>query len=174
VPIRLKELTESFQRVFLPRANTCLIGGYEEPVYVPSRDGAPAEIRFTRDYIRSALHEVAHWCIAGEARLGLQDYGYWYRPDGRTPEEQSEFFRFEVRPQALEWVFSRRCGIEFAVSVDNLDGRTSRSELEQFERQVALQREIYESGGMPPRAQVFVDQVLSSSSPPPCREIRRS
>ena len=55
---------------------TRLAGGFPEPFYkAPSAD-APAEVQFTRDYERSALHELAHWCIAGDSRRLLDDYGY--------------------------------------------------------------------------------------------------
>ena len=57
--------------------------------------GALNRIVFTHDYFASALHEVAHWCVAGPERRRLTDYGYWYAPDGRTEKQQMEFERVE-------------------------------------------------------------------------------
>jgi len=96
-----------------------LEGGADEPVYRP---GNPHRICYTRDYFRSALHEIAHWCVAGPARRQQEDYGYWYAPDGRNAEQQAEFTRVEVLPQAYEALFCAACGHPFRVSLDNLDG----------------------------------------------------
>ena len=52
-----------------------------------------ATIFSTQDFFSSALHEVAHWCIAGVERRKLDDYGYWYEPDGRSGEQQARFMR---------------------------------------------------------------------------------
>lgn len=153
------QLIETFNRVFLQEWNTKLIGGFEEPLYLPAQDGSPAEIRFTRDYARSALHEIAHWCIAGEERRNLVDYGYWYRPDGRNIHEQAEFFNVEVKPQSVEMAFSLKCSIPFQVSCDNLGGiKINETE---FEAKVAQQLKIYESNGFPPRAALFLESLTS-------------
>ena len=96
-----------------------LIGGFEEPLYLPATDSRAAEIRFRHDYPSSALHEVAHWCLAGARRRALEDYGYWYEAD-RGSKAQHAFESVEARPQALEWVFSRAVGCVFRVSADNL------------------------------------------------------
>jgi elongation factor P hydroxylase len=50
----------------------------------------------------------------------MQDYGYWYAPDGRSAEQQELFEQSEVKPQALEWMFSVACGQVFRLSTDNL------------------------------------------------------
>ncbi len=99
---------------------TRIVGGFPEPFYRAARGESLAEIRFTRDYERSALHELGHWCVAGEARRRQDDFGYWYAPDGRSDAQQQAFFRVEIRPQALEKHFCAALGIPFAVSVDNL------------------------------------------------------
>jgi elongation factor P hydroxylase len=96
-----------------------LIGGFDEPLYLPATDSRAAEIRFRGDYPSSALHEVAHWCLAGARRRALQDYGYWYEAH-RGVEAQHAFENVEARPQALEWVFSQAVGCPFRVSADNL------------------------------------------------------
>ncbi len=112
-----RDLIQLFDRTFIQSLGTRLCGGAEEPLYQP---GDPHCIWFTRNYFSSALHEVAHWCVAGPERRLREDYGYWYAPDGRTAEQQAEFERVEVRPQALEWLFSQAAGIRFRPSADNL------------------------------------------------------
>ena len=62
------DLIQLFERCFFAEFNTRLEGGAEEPLYLPTTSHDPARILFTRDYFASALHEVAHWCVAGEAR----------------------------------------------------------------------------------------------------------
>src|SRR3546814_12851389 len=69
---------------------------------------------------RRASDLVAHWCLAGAARRRQDDYGYWYAADGRDLEQQHLFEQVEVKPQALELLFSDVCGLNFCVSVDNL------------------------------------------------------
>ncbi|MEE2602610.1 MAG: elongation factor P hydroxylase [Pseudomonadota bacterium] len=108
-----------FRATFFHSHTTVLEGGADEPVYRP---GNPHRICYTRDYFRSALHEIAHWCVAGPARRQQEDYGYWYAPDGRNAEQQAEFTRVEVLPQAYEALFCAACGHPFRVSLDNLDG----------------------------------------------------
>ncbi|MGJ3255460.1 MAG: elongation factor P hydroxylase [Alcanivorax sp.] len=108
-----------FRATFFHSHTTVLEGGGEEPVYRP---GNPHRICYTRDYFRSALHEIAHWCVAGPVRRQQEDYGYWYAPDGRNAEQQAEFTRVEVLPQAYEALFCAACGHPFRVSLDNLDG----------------------------------------------------
>lgn len=117
------ELENLFRDVFLDRYATLLKGGAEEPFYQASTQaGAPHRIHYTRDYFRSALHEVAHWCVAGPQRRALDDYGYWYAPDGRDAVQQAQFMRVEVRPQAYEALFCAACDHPFRVSLDNLAG----------------------------------------------------
>lgn len=113
------ELERLFRATFFDSHHTVLVGGASEPVYLPGR---PHQICYTRDYFRSALHEIAHWCVAGAARRQQEDYGYWYAPDGRSADQQAEFSRVEVYPQALEALFCAACGHDFRVSLDNLNG----------------------------------------------------
>src|SRR5690554_5992519 len=117
-------LEQLFNNCFGKTHQTILVGGAADPLYVPPTAQEPARIFYTRDYYRSALHEIAHWCVAGPARRQLEDYGYWYAPDGRTPEQQRQFEQVEVHPQALELIFSAACGHEFRVSADNLTGQS--------------------------------------------------
>ena len=148
------QLVDIFERAFFVSHNTRLVKGGTEPVYLPaSEPGTHHRIVFTRDYFASALHEVAHWCIAGAARRQLEDYGYWYAPDGRSAARQREFERVEVKPQALEWVFATAAGYRFRVSVDNLDGEGRASDT--FLRAVRRQALDYCRRGLPGRAAVF-------------------
>jgi elongation factor P hydroxylase len=111
-----------FNRTLGASYATRLVRGGEEPEYIPASDtDGFHQIVFTHDYFSSALHEMAHWCVAGEQRRLQHDYGYWYAPDGRTEQQQADFERVEVKPQALEWLFSVACGIRFRVSADNLE-----------------------------------------------------
>lgn len=116
---RSEDLDRLFRATFFHSHATVLEGGADEPVYRP---GNPHRICYTRDYFRSALHEIAHWCVAGPARRQQEDYGYWYAPDGRNAEQQAEFTRVEVLPQAYEALFCAACGHPFRVSLDNLNG----------------------------------------------------
>ncbi|MEA5446700.1 elongation factor P hydroxylase [Gammaproteobacteria bacterium AB-CW1] len=149
------DLIRLFNETFEESHNTVLIGGGAEPEYRPADELHPRHrIIFTRDYFASALHEVAHWCIAGAHRRKLVDYGYWYEPDGRGPERQAEFERVEARPQAIEWAFSIACGSPFRVSLDNLDGPQTASEA--FQARVREARTTMEAVGFPPRAKTFI------------------
>ena len=120
---RLQRVIEIFHRTLGAAYGCRLEGGAEEPIYLPaSGPGEDHRIVFTRDYIASALHEVAHWCIAGAERRRRVDYGYWYVPDGRDKAAQAAFEKAEVKPQALERIFCRACDEPFRVSADNLLG----------------------------------------------------
>ena len=97
-----------------------LVRGAGEPEYFPAKDNQPARIEFAHGFFQSALHEQSHFFIAGEQRRQLSDFGYWYAPDGRTAAQQQAFERVEIKPQALECLFSLACGRNFQVSQDNL------------------------------------------------------
>lgn len=153
---------EVFNELFTHRYQTRLEGGGEEPLYQPmtGSDNPVHKITFTRDYFASALHEVAHWCIAGAERRLLEDYGYWYAPDGRTAAQQAEFERVEVKPQALEWIFSQAASYRFRLSSDNLNGGLSHSE--QFRRAVWEQARRYCEQGLPSRANQFAQGLAKA------------
>jgi elongation factor P hydroxylase len=120
---RSARLERVFTACFGQSLQTRLVGGAPEPLYTPATQEAPeSTIYYREDYFASALHEVAHWCIAGEERRQQLDFGYWYAPDGRSPQQQAAFEQVEYKPQALEWFFSKACAIRFSVSVDNLQG----------------------------------------------------
>lgn len=97
-----------------------LVRGEHEPEYFPAQGNQLARIEFAHGFFASALHELSHWCIAGAARKQLSDFGYWYAPDGRSATQQQAFEQVEVKPQALECLFTLACRRPFQVSQDNL------------------------------------------------------
>lgn len=152
---RLEDVTALFDGLFQQRFNTRLVRGGDEPLYRPADAGCPYHrVIFARGFYASALHEISHWCIAGERRRRLEDYGYWYLPDGRDGEQQRRFEAAEVAPQALEMLFSHACGLRFHVSVDNLGG-AAEVDREAFHGRVAARAARYVSEGWPPRAEAF-------------------
>lgn len=152
------DLVRLFNASFEAGYNTVLMGGGEEPLYLPADAGhARNRIIFTRDYFASALHEVAHWCIAGPRRRRLPDYGYWYRPDGRNEAQQREFERVEEKPQALEWAFHIAAGSDFRASADNLSG--TRADVAAFRCRILERLFRYQATGFPQRAQRFIDTL---------------
>ena len=81
-----------FNQCFAATEHTQLRGGAEEPLYQPASGAGGMHLLFYReDYFASALHEIAHWCIAGSARRRMVDFGYWYAPDGRDAQQQAAF-----------------------------------------------------------------------------------
>ena len=145
-PVELEQLLNTR---FLGAYKTRLKGGGEEPLYVPPGVKAPeAVIVYRADYFASALHELAHWCIAGEERRQLVDYGYWYQAS-RSPAEQQAFHVVESRPQALEWIFSTACGYRFRPSYDNL---TLTEPPLKFTAQILIAVRQWLDKGLPPRA----------------------
>jgi elongation factor P hydroxylase len=153
-----EQLIVLFEQTFLHSHRTRLVGGGREPEYIPAADiTSEHKIIFTHDYFSSALHEIAHWCIAGEQRRQLLDYGYWYSPDGRTAEQQKKFELVEAKPQALEWIFSRACDSPFTLSADNLNSDIDISL--SFKKAVLQEVKYYcveaERGGKKSRAMTF-------------------
>lgn len=154
-------LERIFARCFEDEFSTILVGGGAEPVYVPA--AAPGRLHrviYREDYFASALHEVAHWCLAGRARRKREDYGYWYAPDGRDAAQQVAFERAEARPQALEWIFSDACGFAFSLSADNLEGGFGPSP--SFQSAVDAARAAFDERGLPPRAERFRAAVAAA------------
>jgi len=155
-----------FNRLFVETDNTRLLcalcdgrhGELDEPVYEPANARqACHQIVFAHGYFASALHEISHWCVAGKARRLLEDFGYWYRPDGRSQQQQAEFEKVEVKPQALEWLFSLASQREFVASADNLAGEEC-DDLA-FRLAVSAQARAYFSYGLPPQAALLFSQL---------------
>lgn len=149
------DLIMLFNDLFRDEYRTVLVRGGDEPEYLPATepDGF-AQIIFAHGYYASALHEISHWCIAGEYRRRLRDFGYWYCPDGRSAEQQRAFEKAEIKPQALEWLFSVAAGARFHISVDNLSGSGAWDE-DAFRRNVTAQANEYLEHGLPARAGQF-------------------
>ncbi len=135
------------------------MGGASEPFYEVTEDSAV--IYFREDFVASALHETAHWCLAGKKRREQNDYGYWYEGE-RDPAAQARFESVEVRPQALEWIFSQVLGIAFRVSADNLSlkGYDSRP----FRENVRAAAEVM-LNAMPKRGLVFALALNGANAP---------
>lgn len=152
----VEEICALFHQEFFAEYQTVLMGGFSEPFYKAPHGGSSAEIRFTNDYIRSAFHEVAHWCVAGKKRLQEDDFGYWYAPDGRSNEEQALFYQVEVLPQAYECAFCCACGLPFDVSLDNLRGNVDGVAV--FKNAVGAKvMALWEEHSFPLRVQRWID-----------------
>ncbi len=165
------DLVRLFDAAFRATENTVLLRAADawkdarvenarEPLYLPANGHCPFHrIVYAHGFFASALHEVAHWCIAGRARRMQADYGYWYQPDDRDAKQQMEFERVEAKPQALEWAFSIAAGFPFQVSVDNLSG--VEFDRAAFQRKVHARLRHHASHGFPPRAQRFIDVLAA-------------
>jgi len=162
-----------FEKLFFKSFQTCLLAGAAEPIYIPAgvrvdrqlaseinvsglaEAAAYHRLFFRHDYLSSALHESAHWCIAGEQRRAQLDFGYWYSPDGRTEQQQQLFEQAEVKPQALEWMLSVACGQRFRISADNL--ASAQGESRAFATAVSEQAQRWcDTERLPSRGQQFI------------------
>ena len=160
------DLIRLFDQTFSESENTRLIKGEHEPIYLPAGQSdldipAPLfhQVVFAHGYYASALHEISHWCVAGEERRKLEDFGYWYIPDGRNEEQQKRFEEVEIVPQAIEWAFNIAANKKFNVSSDNLDG--FEADTIGFTRKVYNQALVFIEKGFPIRAQQFIDALAS-------------
>ena len=154
------DLICTFDVTFKDKYNTRLIKGGDEPLYSPANESCSYhQIIFAHGYFASALHEISHWCLAGAERRLLEDFGYWYLPDGRDQSQQQAFEQVEIKPQAIEWALCVAAGKDFDVSTDNLsgDGVTDRKA---FKNKVYQQVLSYLDGGFPVDAAIFI-QVLA-------------
>ena len=150
-------IIELFNRQFAMSHQTRLVGEGDEPLYLPATEDNPFNlIIFRADYAASALHEVAHWCLAGIKRRQLEDYGYWYQAN-RDFHSQRQFERVEGQPQALEWIFSRAAGLPFRLSSDNFDPAS----LDPGWQQTWVHTQVIQllTQGLPARAQVFAEAL---------------
>lgn len=83
-----EDLIRIFDACFVENYNTRLERGGDYPIYLPAfiDEGNVASERpynvilFAHGYYSSALHEIAHWLVAGTERRKLEDFGYWYEP----------------------------------------------------------------------------------------------
>ena len=156
--MRASVICEIFNSGVGGRYGTVICGGRDEPLFLPRCDSLD-EIYFTNNFASSALHEIAHWCIAGAERRKIVDYGYWYKKH-RTAKEQLQFETLEIRPQALEWIFSQAAGIRFRVSLDNFE----RMSEDCFEFRASVRKEAKKLLTlMNKRANLFLSDLVSVS-----------
>lgn len=140
-----------FEQQFRESHRVELKGGAREPLYLPAEKTQEYhQVIYTFDYPASALHELAHWCLASDEQLQLRDWGHWYLPDGRSVEQQKSFQRAEARIQALEWILSCAAGRLFRESSDNLSGEALDEYF--FKKAIYQQVLVFCERGLPPRA----------------------
>lgn len=162
-------LERVFEACFAAQYHTRLVGGAAEPLYMPGHSrrvdvSSPDDSRldsilyYREDFYASALHEVAHWCIAGPERRLQVDFGYWYKPEDRDPVTQRQFEHVEAKPQALEWLFARACGYRFKLSFDNPD-QAGLAGADGFAAAVMERAQTWQRFGLPTRANRFYSQL---------------
>ena len=161
-----QKVIDLFNDLFTASYNTRLVcavcdgrqGELDQPIYEPANSHrANHQVVFAHGHFASALHEISHWCVAGDARRLIEDFGYWYRPDGRSEQEQKEFQKVEIKPQALEWLFSLASQQVFVSSADNLTVETS-DDLA-FRLAISSQARSFLSHGLPPQAALWLAQL---------------
>jgi elongation factor P hydroxylase len=155
-------IEKAFAYCFALDYNTQLVGGALEPLYQPASGSKPARLLYREDFPASALHEAAHWCVAGSARRRLEDFGYHYIAGPRTPDQQAAFFALELRTQSLEKQFAHAAGLDFLPSADNLQ-----ADLDDFSREIAAYEPklldwLASSAGA--RAQRFIQRLTDTIS----------
>ena len=156
-----QDLIGIFNDTFAAQYNTRLELGGDEPIYLPADASCDHHrIIFARGFYASALHEIAHWCVAGPERRLLEDFGYWYEPDGRSAEVQAAFEKVEIRPQAYEWILALSAGFPFNVSCDNLNGDFEPDRLLFMSK---VQQEVCSilSTGLPLRVQMLAEALAA-------------
>ena len=151
---QLEDIIRIFNQCFEQEYNTRLVKGGEEPIYIPANADCPYNaIYFARGFYSSALHEIAHWLVAGRERRKLEDFGYWYEPDGRSEQRQREFEQVEVKPQAIEWILAVAAGYRYFASSDNLNGNAG--DTQPFKQAVYQQVKTYAEKGLPKRSETL-------------------
>lgn len=159
---KIEDIIRIFNDCFANEYNTRLERGKDYPIYLPAfldEGGVNCDrpynvILFAHGYYSSALHEISHWLVAGTERRKLEDFGYWYEPDGRSAERQREFESVEIKPQAIEWVLATAAGFRYFASADNLSGNPGDNLA--FKQAVYKQVKIYaERGYLPQRAETL-------------------
>lgn len=158
-------LMVNFAKLFAHH-HTILVRGGDEPEYFPASPSPnspkPAQIVFAHGYFSSSLHEISHWCIAGKKRRQLQDFGYWYTQDGRTQSQQQAFEQVEIKPQAIECLFTLACRRYFYVSQDNLNASFDTHD-STFAYDVFLQAQTYlnQPTQLPKDAKILLSFLLA-------------
>lgn len=172
---RAADIERLFSACFYDDFRTRLAGDAVEPLYAPAaQPGDDHLVYYRQDYFASALHEIAHWCLAGAERRSQVDYGYWYHEGPRTPAQQLAFERVEARPQALEWVFSSAAGSTFHLSHDNLEcAFTDPASTHRFALAVLQQVGEFCRRGLPSRARQFIEALSARYGPSAPLDFRR-
>ena len=165
---KYQDLIQLFESTFFNQYQTRLVKGGDEPLYQPANEKCSFhQIIFARGFYASALHELAHWFVAGEKRRLLEDFGYWYTPDGRNDQQQKQFEQVEIKPQAIEWALSVAANKKFNISADNLNGADADTVM--FTRMVYQQVESYLVDGFPARVDSERARDTRRSAGSPCR-----
>ncbi len=159
--MNVAQIEGCFNACFSEKFQVSMVGGGKEPIYLPGDSATLACLVYREDYPSSALHEAAHWCIAGLGRRRQIDFGYTYSPPPRTPKAQQNFFELEERVQALEWIFSDAACVDFHASADNLEVGTGNFQ----ERLVSAKDKlaIWIEDVCDPRARTFRDCLVEKS-----------
>lgn len=148
--VTARSIAACFNRVFAD-FHVRMLGGASEPLYIPLNSTGTAELHYTADYAASALHEAAHWCLAGARRRRMPDFGFHYVPSSqRSEQDQLHFECSEVQTQAIEWFFALSCGLSFRLSIDHLSRDRSL-----FKARVLTEARRRLQHGLPPRAEIF-------------------
>ncbi|MCO4836751.1 MAG: elongation factor P hydroxylase [Oceanospirillaceae bacterium] len=165
-PCQCQKIITLFDELFAHSHHTKLVcalcdgryGEADEPVYEPANAvRSYHQLVFAHGYFSSALHEISHWCVAGSARRLLEDFGYWYQPDGRSALEQAEFEKVEIKPQAIEWLLSLASNTVFVASADNLSGE--KCDDLAFRLLLSAQARRYLAHGLPTRAALLLSKL---------------
>ena len=158
------DIVAVFTQCFWRSHATQLIGGATEPLYQPAaRADEPHRLFYRADFAASALHETAHWCVAGAARRTQVDFGYVYIEPPRTPSAQAAFFAAERKVQGLEQLFCAAAGLRFVPSADQIG-----VDLKDFREQLAEQRDqvrIWMQNSGDQRAHQFEQALRHACSP---------
>jgi hypothetical protein len=154
-------IAATFDACFARSHRTVLRLGGDEPLYLPPTAERMGVIVCNRDYPASALHEVAHWCIAARARRALVDYGYWYEPPPRPAAAQAQFLAAEARNQALESLFAATLGLPFEPSLD--DPSADPSLRHAFAEDIRRAAAVLSARGLPRRAERFRAALATGS-----------
>jgi len=156
----IDDIIDIFDQTFFATFNTKLVKGDDEPIYLPANEYCLYHrIVFAHGFYASALHEISHWCIAGKERRLLEDFGYWYEPDGRDAQKQKQFEQVEIKPQAVEWALCVAANKRFNVSADNLEG--AEPDIVGFKQAVYQQVQHYVANGFPKRAKQLIEQLAT-------------
>ena len=164
-------VAQIFNSCFETSHRTILIGGGKEPIYRPGLDSSELnKIIYRQDFYASALHEAAHWCIAGKERRKKPDFGYIYQ-ETRCLKDQIDFCNLEAKPQALESIFHDAIGSDsFTPSLDGIEFQNDSRLVEEFSKIIQLEKIRYLKR-MPPRAKIFAASLIhtkKTSKKKPC------